>query len=147
MLLTCRSSGWFWGSSGLKTLLKPNSHDCSLSLILESGWLHTSPSMSGFRDKQRTLVNTVRGPGDSGSSPSKSKSKYMTQQPNWSSYAGPPIHRSHVYLPFPFSGNPVTSQYLDTLLSYWLGLSLVPLFCPIPSFAALARSTGPWVFK
>ncbi len=34
---------------------------------------------------------------------------------------------SAVYLPFPFSGNPVSSQYLDTLLSYWLGLSLVPL--------------------
>ncbi len=46
-------------SSGLKTLLKPNSHDCTLALILESGWLHTSLSMSGFRDKQRTLVNTV----------------------------------------------------------------------------------------
>ncbi len=49
----------------------------------------------------------------------------------------------HVYLPFPFSGNPVSSQYLDTLLSYWLGLSLVPLSCLIPSCAAVASSTGP----
>jgi hypothetical protein len=37
-----------------------------------SGWQHTSLSMSGFRDKQRTLVNTVGGPGDAGSSPGKS---------------------------------------------------------------------------
>jgi hypothetical protein len=36
----------------------------------------------------------------------------------------------HVYLPFPFSGNPVSSQYPDTLLSYWLGLSLAFLFYP-----------------
>jgi hypothetical protein len=49
-------------SSGLKTLLKPYSHDCTLALILESGWLRTSLSMSGFRDKQRTLVNTVGVP-------------------------------------------------------------------------------------
>jgi hypothetical protein len=48
-------------SLGLKILLKTNSHDCSLALILESGWLRTSLSMSGFRDKQRTLVNTVGG--------------------------------------------------------------------------------------
>jgi hypothetical protein len=33
--------------------------------------------------------------------------------------------------------------YLDTLLSYWLGSSLVPLSCPIPSFAAVASSTKP----
>jgi hypothetical protein len=44
---------------GLKTLLKPNSHDCTLALILESGWLRTCLFMPGFRDKQRTLVNTV----------------------------------------------------------------------------------------
>jgi hypothetical protein len=50
-------------TSGLKTLFKPNSHDCTLALIMESGWLHTSLSMSGFRDKQRTLVNTVSVPG------------------------------------------------------------------------------------
>jgi hypothetical protein len=66
-------------SSGLKTLLKPKSHDCTLALILESGWLRTSLSMSGFRDKQRTLVNTVGVPGVAGSSPGKSRggmSKY-----------------------------------------------------------------------
>ncbi len=55
-----------------------------------------------------------------------------------SSFAAPCI-----YLPFPFSGNPVSSQYLDTLLSYWPGLSLVPLSCHIPSFMAEASSTGP----
>ncbi len=49
----------------------------------------------------------------------------------------------YIYLPFPFSGTPVSSQYLDTILSYWLGLSLVPLSCHIPSFVAVARSTGP----
>ncbi len=38
---------------------------------------------------------------------------------------------------------PVASQYNDNLLSNWLGLSLVPLSCPIPSVAALAISTGP----
>ena len=55
------------------------------------------------------------------------------------------IHSSFAAAPRlpPFHGNPVSSQYLDTLLSYWLGLSLVPLSCPIPSFAALASSTGP----
>jgi hypothetical protein len=60
----------------LKTLHKPNSHDCTLALILESGWMHTSLSMSGFRDKQRTLVNTVDVPGDAGSSPAKSQLQY-----------------------------------------------------------------------
>jgi hypothetical protein len=60
-------------SSGLKTLLKPNSHDYTLALILESGWLRTSLSMSGFRDKQRTLVNTVGGLGNAGSSPGMSR--------------------------------------------------------------------------
>jgi hypothetical protein len=58
---------------GLITLLKPNSHDCTLALILKSGWLRTSLSMSGFRDKQHTLVNTVSVPGDAGSSPGKSR--------------------------------------------------------------------------
>ncbi len=46
---------------------------------LESGWLRTSLSMSGFRDKQRPLVNTVGVPGVAGSSPGKSRggmSKY-----------------------------------------------------------------------
>jgi hypothetical protein len=33
-----------------------------LALILESGWLRTSLSMSGFRDKPRTLVKTVGVP-------------------------------------------------------------------------------------
>jgi hypothetical protein len=47
----------------------------------------------------------------------------------------------YVCLPFPFSGNPVSSQYLETLLSYSLGLYLVPLSCLIPSFAAVASST------
>jgi hypothetical protein len=61
-ILKCRSSGWFRWSSDLKTLLKSNSHDCTLALILESGWQRTSLSMSCFRDKQRTLVNTVCGP-------------------------------------------------------------------------------------
>jgi hypothetical protein len=56
-------------SMGLKTLLKPNSNDCTLAFILESGWLRTSLSMSGFRDKQCTLVNTVSVPEDAGSSP------------------------------------------------------------------------------
>jgi hypothetical protein len=60
-------------SMGLKTLLKPNSHDCTLAFILELGWLRTFLSMSGFRDKQRTMVNTVGGPGDAGSSPGKSR--------------------------------------------------------------------------
>ena len=50
----------------------------------------------------------------------------------------------YVYLPFPFSGKPVSSQYLDILLSYWPGLSLVPLSCLIPSCAAVASSTGPF---
>jgi hypothetical protein len=50
---------------------KPNSHDCTLALILESGWLRTSLSMSGFRDKQSILGNTVGVPGDVGSSPGK----------------------------------------------------------------------------
>ncbi len=59
--------------AGLKTLLNPNSHDCTLAVILESGWLRTSLSMSGFRDKQHTLVNTVNVPGDAGSSPGKSR--------------------------------------------------------------------------
>ncbi len=58
---------------GLKTLIKHNSHDCTLVLILESGWLRTSLSLSGFRDKQRTLVNTVGGPGDAASSPGISR--------------------------------------------------------------------------
>jgi hypothetical protein len=53
----------------------------------------------------------------------------------------------HVYLPFPFSGKPVSSQYLDILLSYWPGLSLVPLSCLIPSCAAEAISTGPTYLK
>ncbi len=48
----------------------------------------------------------------------------------------------YVYLPFPFSGNPVSSQYLDTLLSYWLSLSLVPLSCPIKLHGAGEKS-GP----
>jgi hypothetical protein len=55
---------------GLKTLLKPNSHDCTLALILESEWLRTSLSMPGFRD---ALVNTVSVPGDAGSSPGMSR--------------------------------------------------------------------------
>jgi hypothetical protein len=49
----------------------------------------------------------------------------------------------YIYLPFPFSGNPLSSQYLDTLLSYWLGLSLVPISYHIPNFVAVARSMGP----
>jgi hypothetical protein len=36
-----------------------------------------------------------------------------------------------------------SSQYLDMLLSFWLGLSLVPHSCLIPSFAAVASTTGP----
>ncbi len=56
---------------GFKTLLKPNSHDCTLALILEPGWLRTSLSMSRFRDKQHTLVKRVGVPKDAGSSPSK----------------------------------------------------------------------------
>jgi hypothetical protein len=59
--------------SMVKTLLKPNSHDCTLALILESGWLRTPLSMSGFRDKLCTLVNTVSIPGDAGSSTDKSR--------------------------------------------------------------------------
>jgi hypothetical protein len=58
---------------GLKTLLQPNSHDCTFALILDLGWLRASLSMSGFRDKQRTLVNTVSVPGDAGSSLGKSR--------------------------------------------------------------------------
>ncbi len=46
----------------------------------------------------------------------------------------------YVYLPFPFSGNPVYSQYLDILLSSWLGLSLIPISCPISSFMGVASS-------
>ncbi len=58
----CNVSYWHVGVQdgfgGPQTLLKPNSHDCTFVLILESGWLRTSPSlsMSGFRGKQRTLV-------------------------------------------------------------------------------------------
>ncbi len=52
---------------------------------------------------------------------------------------------AHLYLSFPFSGYPVSSQYLDTLLSYLLGLSLVPLLCLIPSCATEAISTGLFV--
>ncbi len=59
--------------AGLITLLKPNFHVCTLALILEWGWLRTSLSMSGFRDKQRTLVNTVGIAGDAGLSPGKSR--------------------------------------------------------------------------
>ncbi len=67
---------------GLKTLLKPNSYDCTLALILELGWLCTSLSMSGFRDKQRTLVNTVGVPGVAGSSPGKSRGGMSKIWPN-----------------------------------------------------------------
>ena len=65
-------------------LLKPNSHDCTLALILELVWLCTSLSMSAFRDKQRTLVYTFGVPGDADSSPARAKEacQNMTQQPN-----------------------------------------------------------------
>jgi hypothetical protein len=39
-----------------------------------------SLSMSGFRDKQRTLRNTVSGPEDAGSSPGK-QTDHPTQVP------------------------------------------------------------------
>ncbi len=81
-LLTWRSSGWFKWSSGLKTLLIPNSHDCTLALILESGWLRSSLSVSGFRDKQRTLANTVSSPGDVGSSTGKNRGGMPNIWPN-----------------------------------------------------------------
>jgi hypothetical protein len=45
--------------------------------------------------------------------------------------------------PFPLFRQPVSSQYLHTLLSYWLGLSLVPLSCHIPVIVTMASSTGP----
>jgi len=64
-----------------KALLKPNSHDCTLALSLESEWLCTSLSMSDFRDKQRTLVNTDGVPGDAGSSPGKSRGGMPTYDP------------------------------------------------------------------
>ena len=57
----------------ISTVLKPWFLDCTLELILESGWLRTSLSMSGFRDKQRTLVNTVGVPSNVGSSPGKGR--------------------------------------------------------------------------
>jgi hypothetical protein len=43
-----------------------------------------SLSMSDFRDKQRTLVNTVGVPGVAGSCPGKKEEacQNMTQQPN-----------------------------------------------------------------
>jgi hypothetical protein len=66
---------------GLETLLKRISHDCTVALILELGWLRTSLSMSGFRDKQRTLVNTVGIPGDAGSSPGKSRGNMPKYDP------------------------------------------------------------------
>ncbi len=53
----------------------------------------------------------------------------------------------YVYLPFPFSRNPVSSQYLEALLRYWLGLSLVPLSCPIPIASQrwrVVRAQGDW---
>jgi hypothetical protein len=54
----------------------------------------------------------------------------------------------YIYLPFPFSSNPASSQYLDTLLSYCrLGLSLVPLSCHIHSFVAVAVVRAYQVFN
>ncbi len=75
----CNVSYWHVGVQdgfvGPQNSAQPNSHDCTLVLILQLGWLHThsSLSMSGFRDKQRTLVNTVGVPGDADSSPGKSR--------------------------------------------------------------------------
>jgi hypothetical protein len=60
-------------SNRVCSVLEPNSHDCTLALILESGWLRTSLSMPGFRYKQCTLFNTVLVSGDGGSSPGKSR--------------------------------------------------------------------------
>ncbi len=58
-------------------------------------------------------------------------------------YKAAALQLPYAHLPSPFSGTPASSQYLDTLLRYWLGLSLVPLSCPIRSFAAVASSMGP----
>ncbi len=71
--------------SMVKTLLKPNSHDCTLALILESGWLRTPQSMSGLRDKLCALVNTVGIPGGMQVQvPTRAEEacQNMTQQPN-----------------------------------------------------------------